>query len=57
MREDLTKEKALDVTKAIFIKGVCLTYHPKHQDLGIELAERAWEATYKVETEILIEEE
>ena len=39
----------LDAVRKIFVQGVCLTYHPENVDDGRDLANRAWDCTYKEE--------
>jgi len=55
--KDSLIQKFLNASKVMFVKGVCMTYHPKHKDEGFKLAERAWEATYKEEALKLIRAE
>ena len=45
----------LDISKEMFIQGVCLGYHPDQIDEGIRIATRAWEATYKERAKKLTE--
>jgi len=44
----------VDVSRKMFVKGVCLTYAPDKKDEGEKLAEKAWESTYKSEVETML---
>ena len=55
--DNTTKEheaSLLDAARKIFIKGVCLGYHPTTKDEGEKLANRAWECTYEAEAKKIL---